>query len=198
MVWPSVFEVDHILNPPPYTGFIGPLWDHLGSLIKFLDEHWKHSMWDASYTIAVSVVLDEVQLHSWPENIGALVTPNKRSKAWKFLGYDISDRWLLSGLTNSANVSQSDFGSLRAAWADHLNDRHLFDDLGLASRFCAESTIRASEHAPFFVFGLWSVAEGRRPPNRMLPASAEQTVVPSGQCQLRRDPKTPEHADRRC
>jgi hypothetical protein len=87
--------------------------------------------------------------------IGSDVTePNAVQPAWQFLGYDVADYFLLSGLTNCGPVNEADpLGRFAAA----LNEHHLFDNIQAAEQFALISDERVPEHAPFYVYGLYLV-----------------------------------------
>jgi len=73
------------------------------------------------------------------------------------LGFDVADRWLLSGLTNCVHRSEPDFAGLKHDYEPFLNRFHLFDDSEIANTFRHVSDGRVPDHAPFFVFSLWRV-----------------------------------------
>jgi hypothetical protein len=80
---------------------------------------------------------------------------------WEFLGYDVADLGgSISGLMNCGFLpGQDDVESLRAVWGPKLNSRHLFVDVMDAVAFKDFSNHRVSEHRPFFVNGLWLIAQ---------------------------------------
>ena len=65
------------------------------------------------------------------------------------LGYDVSDWWLQSALTNVPRSQARSDQFLRQEFGQHLNRFHLFDreDLALAFRECSQCDV--NEHAPF-------------------------------------------------
>ena len=84
-------------------------------------------------------------------------TPERPDTMWRFLGFDITDGAFISGLSNCGYEDERH--DLAAEWARHLNRNHLFHDLQRAFRFRALTNARVPEHAPFFVIGLWLIAE---------------------------------------
>ena len=46
---------------------------------------------------------------------------------------------------------------LRRRWGPHLNEHHLFDDMDRAVEFEAMTDKRVEEHAPFYVYGIYSI-----------------------------------------
>ncbi len=80
---------------------------------------------------------------------------------WTLLGYDVADLGgSISGLMNCGFLpGHEDVEALRAAWGPKLNARHLFDDVADAVAFKDFSNHRVPEHRPFFVNGLWLLAQ---------------------------------------
>jgi hypothetical protein len=48
---------------------------------------------------------------------------------------------------------------LHAEFGPHLNRHHLFDDVEHATRFARLRSGQVVEHAPFFVYRIWSILE---------------------------------------
>lgn len=84
---------------------------------------------------------------SWPE-------PEPRTE---FLGYDVGDAGLLSGLMNCGYDEEA--AELRERFARHLNHHHLFYDRERALHFARLTNERVPEHAPFFVYGLYRLTD---------------------------------------
>ena len=97
---------------------------------------------------------DQEERGRWDERIVG-ITPATVSHTWELLGYDVSDEWMLSGLSNCGYGEEAE--SLRPLWAPHLNEHHLFDDFEKAAEFEALTDARVEEHAPFFVYGIYSI-----------------------------------------
>ena len=86
------------------------------------------------------------------------IIPALRDPAWALLGYDVSDQWLLSGLSNCGyGTNASEIHLLRDTYASALNEHHLFDAIKPAVDFMHFSDERVQAHAPFFVFGIWLI-----------------------------------------
>lgn len=73
---------------------------------------------------------------------------------WQFLGYDIADASLCSGLSNCGYQS-SERARIAKVWAPKLNEAGLMMDWDDARAFCNLSDQRIREHAPFFVLALY-------------------------------------------
>ena len=108
-VWPSVFSERYErdprppskLEPPPWTGPIQNLWDDLTRLTAVLDAAWGKD-WQPCRLIAVTLLYgryDQEERERWDQRLVG-ITPPAISENWEFLGYDVSDEWLLSGLSN--------------------------------------------------------------------------------------------------
>jgi hypothetical protein len=70
------------------------------------------------------------------------------------LGYDVADRWLLSGLSDCGWAP----GEIRpsGAWSvAQLNEHHLFHEPERAFEYVEAVNLRVPEHAPFFVYSLY-------------------------------------------
>lgn len=93
-----------------------------------------------------------------PDSLRPLPAPEPSTidDGWSHLGYDVSDEGLLSGLSN-CGYGQGEVGALRAEWGPDLNDHHLFRDAARALEFRTITDERVTEHAPFFVYGLYEV-----------------------------------------
>jgi hypothetical protein len=166
LVWPSVFgdglppsertrlDLDG-LAPPDWRGANQSLWDDLARMQSQLTALGP-AVRGPYHLVAVTWHSREGSVASSVGPYPEPTNPMERSPGWRFLGYDISDGSLLSGLSN-CGYTDEDRGHHRARWGPHLNEHHLFNDLGHAFDFRRACDLRVPEHAPFFVFGLWSV-----------------------------------------
>lgn len=161
MVWPSAFDVDADLCRPSWTGYVQDLWEDLEGLQECLRLQWG-SKSKPCRTIAVTLLrrsCREDQHTEWDERVVS-TNPFTLGKEWSLLGYDVSDNWLLSGLSNIGfSPGIEDVSSMRARWTQSLNEFHLFDSPVQAMEFKLFSDQRVINHAPFFVYGLWQILE---------------------------------------
>ena len=81
------------------------------------------------------------------------MTPGVREPSWQLLGYDVADPGI-SGLSNCGYTDEERPAAV-ARWGPLLNEHHLFRRVEDADAFRVYSDARVSEHAPFFVLGLW-------------------------------------------
>ena len=100
------------------------------------------------------VDVDALRNPYWREILAEPVTPAELSDDWQFLGFDIADDWLLSGL------SHCDFESRRTAafearWSPCINEAGLLGDLRDAVEFKSVLDSQVQEHAPFIVYGIY-------------------------------------------
>jgi len=160
-VWLSVFKADPAMQPPPIaTGLAQNLWSNLEFLRAALDNQWG-GQWRKCWLICITTCDPDVEYQDyaqWGSELDSTV-PHTRAPEWRFLGFDIADAWLLSGLTNCTHISEPDFLTLRQDFGGRINRFHLFDDLDDALRFRNVSNTRCKDHAPFFTFGIYLVAQ---------------------------------------
>jgi hypothetical protein len=104
-------------------------------------------------TVIIWDLLTSAERHGWATGRLDGTTPTKLGPEWRIIGYDIADRWLVSGLSNCGYIG-SERAEWRSRWSDRVNEAHLFDDPDEASRFAKATDERVPEHAPFFVYGL--------------------------------------------
>jgi hypothetical protein len=143
-VWPSVFD----LHPELEAGYTGPQpywWEDLAAMevaAAEVPEPW----------VAVAALADDGFVPTGREE----PRPPRLDGAWRRLGLDVVDSGGLSGLMNMGFLSGADdAGALRARWARHLDERHLFTEPAEAEAFRMFSDRRVVEHAPFHVVELW-------------------------------------------
>ncbi len=92
-------------------------------------------------------------------NAPGAISPLMCPPEWELLGYDVSDGFLLSGLSN-CGYREDESEELKRKFGGNLNQYHLFGDLEAAREFREIRNEQVPEHAPFFVYGLWSVGNG--------------------------------------
>jgi hypothetical protein len=141
-----------------------PFWEDLGALRK-ATATTESGQGGAFWLIAATWHTDlgfEGEARQKGKFLGPYVestTPERPDTAWQFLGFDITDGGFISGLSN-CGYDDAERDGLAAEWARHLNRDHLFEDLQAAFKFRNLTNARVLEHAPFFVIGLWLIAEG--------------------------------------
>lgn len=165
-VWPSVFQdvqldllhLDDLnlgaagLSAPAWRGSIQDLWDDLGTLERALA--------DATIGPFDIIAITTSDASSLDADISC--SPAELDAGWELLGHDVSDRWLLSGLTN-CGYAESEHQELRARWGPRLNQHHLFTDENDAVVFARGADTRVREHAPFLAWGVWRRSSPGRP-----------------------------------
>lgn len=156
LVWPSVLPLEGVPSPD-FPASSLRLWDSLPKLKERLSTI-RNLVRKPYWIIAISILmrgLSQTENELWSPRLSKTV-PSARNKNWEFLGYDVSDLALLSGLSN-CGYEPDEIQSMRARWVKHLNRYHLFTDDAQATEFKSLSDRRVDEHAPFFVFVLYRV-----------------------------------------
>ncbi len=162
LVWPTVFDLyeSRQLSGPTHEGSIQDLWSNLDELERCLRSRRtpaSQHCWIIGVTVIADVNdTDKARMSSIAKSP---TEPPMVSETWKFLGYDVSDRWLLSGVSNCLHNGMPEFRELKAQWKTCLNSFHLFTDLCDATGFKTVIDQVVQRHAPFSVFGLWRIEE---------------------------------------
>ncbi len=159
LIWPSMFENDRDLWA----------WDlpHLSPAQMLADTPAQYREQIASGELTLLAITSLTESGSHPREAHTWhVSPSAIGPDWEFLGFDVADEGMLSGLCNCGLPDDpSKKAALREAWGWRLNERHLFPDAASALEFQRHANQYAPEHAPFHVYGLWS-------PNLVRPAAA--------------------------
>lgn len=154
IVWERAFEPEP--EELPFTGH-QLLWTSFLK-VRSLTKHHANIPTESENAIAIEIILhqdDRDEISQWQE-LNVPVEPISLETGWKPLGYDVSDRWLLSGLSNCGFLPEcEDVDLLKQKWHRYLNEHHLFSDVINAFEFKIFSDARVAEHAPFFVYKLW-------------------------------------------
>ncbi len=159
-VWPSVFDVDHTLQRPPWTGTMSnELWGNLQALENYVSTAWRHRRepyWLIALTL-LSAIRSREELAYWNTMTeGILYTPAVCDPSWQLLGYDVADSYLISGLTNF-EYRKDEVQDIGEKYIPFLNEYHLFQSVEPAAEFLPLADERGGVHAPFFVFGIWLI-----------------------------------------
>jgi hypothetical protein len=81
-------------------------------------------------------------------------TENLRSSGFRFIGYDVADLFLCSGLMY-CRFEVSEQKSLRVIFNNKINQYGLFTSPIAADKFLKIRARQVSEHAPFYKYGMW-------------------------------------------
>ena len=87
----------------------------------------------------------------------APTVPASLNKEWTFLGYDVADDGFISGLSDCGY--EADELHLKTGWELALNEWHLFTQKKQAIKFQRMTNQRVDEHAPFCIYGLYSLLQ---------------------------------------
>jgi|GEM_PF-1653060 len=92
----------------------------------------------------------------WADFVQGNAIPEPYDARWEFLGFDICDASLLSGLVNCA-IEQEDREEVEIKWGHLVNRFHLFDESGVAESYRLHINLLVPEHAPFFIVRLYGL-----------------------------------------
>jgi hypothetical protein len=116
------------------------------------------SKWRPCWLIGITAITEsaeeERELRKPNPNI---LFPPKVDENWPLIGYDVADLlFMLSGLLGFVfNLNEID--KVRERWIPHLNEHNLFRDAEHALEFKKMMDSWAVEHAPFVVYGIYSI-----------------------------------------
>lgn len=167
-VWPYFFDPCKSQNPHDWRIGCHDLWEDAEGL-KILVESEEGRLDKAFEIIGITLtVLSYVDAEQWCQQQGILMnTLNKRmvkqNTAWIKLGFDVADGGMISGLSNCGYEPEAEnVWKIREQWWPLLNEHHLFDKLEDAKQFREFANIREKDQSPFFVFGIYRIADARR------------------------------------
>jgi|GEM_PF-4891911 len=86
---------------------------------------------------------------------------NQHGLNFNFLGYDIADFMLMSGISNCGYEDNEK--KLFEPYLPFINEYGLISDLDVAGSIRQMVDKRVSEHAPFYIFGIYEVETTLRP-----------------------------------
>jgi hypothetical protein len=165
MVWPTVFDV--MIDDTCFNGGIArgnsiqDLWGSLDDLRDTLAGELSADDWpEGSYQVIAVALMIAAGPIQWPGHPQAFNGPADRDTPdpeWELLGFDVSDEWLLSGLSNCLSRNDPDFGRWEEWWDYRLNEHGLFKTLDDAREFVGMIDDRVKEHAPFHPYAIWKV-----------------------------------------
>jgi hypothetical protein len=149
MIWKSVFEVSGI-ELPDYRSLRSDLWSELSKLRHFLKSS---AITEPYWLIAITQI--GIELEEWLY-YRDIVEPVSVDAAWKFLGYDVAEETLLSGICDMG-YREDDGAFARQKYAPHLNQYNLFTDREIAADFAKWSDLRDPGHGPFHLYKLYLI-----------------------------------------
>jgi hypothetical protein len=177
LVWPALFdwgqgvgmtpaERDRLrlagLAPPVWTGANAGLWDDLDAMRAYVREGERGGAVPRHTVVAITWIMDQASMARRRAG-GPYVQPTDPpgvAPAWTRLGYDVADASRLSGLAD-CGYAPDEVEPLRERWARFLNLHHVFDQVAYALAFRQVADRRVTEHAPFFVYGLYVIEDAR-------------------------------------
>lgn len=168
MAWPSFFQyadyfyqpnlfnaemINIVPNNPRQAGL--RLWANLEEMKKIFllkkNNEERHGI-----IIGIKLILENPLNPDdwWNAVTDPEVLPSRCPSNWKFLGYDIADRDMISGLSN-CGYTEDEKPLLQKIWMNKLNEYGLLNKKEDAMQFKNLSEQRVPDHKPFFVYGLF-------------------------------------------
>jgi hypothetical protein len=160
-LWPSVFDIlereengaitlyeDSRLKRLPWTGNLGH-WEDLSKLQENLNAGWGEE-WERCWLIAVTVLLQPASPDEqayWATQLRSTV-PATLDETWQFLGFDVADAYLRSGLMGCGHAASD------GKYIPFLNTYHLLSDLAQALQYKDKMNLGNTQHAPYYIYGL--------------------------------------------
>ena len=131
------------------------MWENLHHLHEYLQQN-RTAVQHPYQIIGITLLRDTlaVQEQEMWKSLAPTV-PASLNKLGTFLGYDIADEGFISGLSNCGYEASE--RHLRDGWGPYLNDWHLFSQREQAISFQRMTDQRVAEHAPFCIYGLYSL-----------------------------------------
>lgn len=155
MIWDSVVDQIDVNGRTLWTGTPTTLWHSVPRLMERLDQQAQPAaaFWTIGVTILANRAADFWASHNLDPTAWLPVNPSQPEETWAFLGYDVSDRYLLSGLSNCGKDAD-EIPTMRQHFGPYLNEHHLFTSAEPALDY-KKWADQDTGHAPFFIYGLY-------------------------------------------
>jgi hypothetical protein len=157
LVWPRVVRgVEKNVRAPSQWRDLG-LWENLHHLQEYLQQNAGATQ-RPYQVIGITLLRNALPVHEqemWASL--APTVPAALNKQWTFLGYDVADEGFISGLSDCGY--EADELHLKTGWELALNEWHLFTQRRQAIKFQRMTDQRVDEHAPFCIYGLYSLLQ---------------------------------------
>jgi hypothetical protein len=168
MIWPSYFSFSGYLsgfrtdemidvNPLSTRQEALRLWENHNEMKTVFSQRFGQN---EKKGVQVAVILLAENPRSTNEYWHAVLDPpmilNDIPKEWQLLGHDVADEYMTSGLSN-CGYKEEDRKTLEKKWSQCLNKYGLIRNLDDALRFLQVTDRRVPEHAPFYVYVLYSI-----------------------------------------
>lgn len=168
MVWPSIFRYsEESLQHDPFElkGMIDVIPDSMHQIalelwpdLEEMKAYFLKRRNKLKEGLQIAVFLEGEESWQSDEYWRAVLDPRLDvgivPKGWSLLGYDVADKYMVSGLSN-CGYNPEDRKELRNSWSDRLNGHGLLKTLGDAMLFKNITDQRVPEHKPFFVYTLF-------------------------------------------
>jgi hypothetical protein len=168
VVWPSIFSFENgpqserryqaiRTTPQDARQQAFGLWRDQRSMLD-AGSKWHSSVNILAMPVAICLISEHIPSaeHPWAEVFSEPTRPEAMEDSWRLLGFDVADRFLMSGLSN-CGYTQTEKETLSGTWSMKLNGIGLIKELKDATKFREITDHRVQEHSPFLVFGLYEL-----------------------------------------
>lgn len=168
-VWPFFFDPLESEKPQDWRIGCADLWEETDALRIFVQSDDGRPNKPHRIIGITLDVLSYADAEEWCRRQGKLLghlasRAIKGKVPWPRLGYDVADGAMISALTNTGWLAETEnVWALREKWWPLLNENHLFERSADARQFRDYSSVRFKENAPFFVFGIYDMSENPKP-----------------------------------
>lgn len=169
MVWPSIFKYSSTQVGPIRIGMDGlidadaintrhsalVLWPSLEEMNKCLiDKKEDKNLCGSKIAIIMHADKESLAKEYWRAVLHPALSIDDLPKSWKFIGYDIADQDMISGLSN-CGYNAEEAANLRKVWKSRINEYGLFDRFDDAMVFNNLTEKRVPSHSPFYIYSLF-------------------------------------------
>jgi len=166
-VWPTIFNFYNI-NKPEYTGFYQDTWEDY-NILKHYCTLYSLSNRVSFYIICISLIYsccNDNEKELWQSFLSGYNSNNNEyslskyslthsiKKDWIRIGFDVSDFWGLSALSNiHKSIKEKD--TAKSLFKRKLNKYHLFSILDDSKNYKIYANKEFKLHSPFFLYSIW-------------------------------------------
>ena len=132
------------------------LWESLWAMESHARERFEELCQGDCRSIAITVLANGRLREDprWRDILEERLEPSSLDQRWRCFGYDVADKYLMSGMSNCAYTPE-EMSTTRLRWRGKINSYGLLPTAVEAESLRLETEDRVKEHSPFFVFGLY-------------------------------------------